>query len=144
MIKYFTLTDGVIELHEDRLCITDKAYRTRVSKLFSGFSLLLYGLFNIMRGVKEGDKEWLYYGLFITISIIILMYFDRNAFRPVQNEIKLTEIAEVSFKNRNKNMPVQAKILTHHNRERLIYLEEGDDNCMKFENDLRDLGIKIV
>ena len=43
-IHYFTLTEGVLELHDEKLVIFDRAKRDRISNLLVPIGALLYSV----------------------------------------------------------------------------------------------------
>lgn len=71
-INYFTLTEGVLELHDEKLVIFDNAKRDRVSHLVSTIGILLYSLGFMFRGYKDNDNLFIYIGI---ILAIILLFF---------------------------------------------------------------------
>ena len=74
-INYFTLKEGVLELHIDKLIIFDNAKRERVSQLLYLLGLLVYSSGSFFRGLKDGEPS------IIFIGIILLLIFVSYVFK---------------------------------------------------------------
>jgi len=71
--QYFTLDDGVLELHNDKVVIFDEAKRKKMPGRISIISGTIYSISCIGRGFKENDNDWLFFGNFYFLSGLSLL-----------------------------------------------------------------------
>jgi len=73
--QYFTLDDGVLELHNYKVVIFDEVKRKKMLGRISIIFGTIYSISCIVRGFKENDNNWLYFGIFLFLiwTIIIIV-----------------------------------------------------------------------
>ena len=142
-ISYFTLSDGVLELHNDKLVIADNAKRNRFSTLAVTIGALIYSIGCLFRGVKDNDNEWLYFGIFLSLFWIFSLIFGKKIYGRIDNEIYLNDISEVSFKGWKKDTTI-ATIKTLSKRFRRVNIENIDNLPDLFRDKIQKLNIKVT
>lgn len=142
-ISYFTLTDGVLELHNDKLVIADNAKRNRFSMLAVTISGLIYGLSCLFRGLKDNANEWLYLGIFLSLFWTVSLIFGIKIYGRIDKEIYLNDISEVSFKGWKEDTTI-ATIKTLSKRFRRVNIENVDNLPDLFRDKIQKLNIKVT
>lgn len=142
-IKYFTLTEGVLELHSDKLVIFDDAKRNRFSNILVSVSGFLYALASIIRGYKDKEDWWFYFGIVLSLFWIFFFIIRKDEFHRIDDEIYLNDILEVSFKGGRNNTTI-GTILTREKRIRKIIMENNENLANQFKNNLKELNIKVL
>ena len=141
-IQYFTLTEGVLELHVDKLVIFDNAKKDRFSHLLITIGLLIYSVGFMYRGYKENDNVLLFIGIILALMEIFFLTKRKDELQRIDNEIFLKDITDVSFKDGKENTEV-ATIITGKNRRRKVIIEKTDNLPNRFKSNLKDLNINV-
>lgn len=132
--KYFNLTDGSLEFHENKLVIFDKAKRERISLIFLVISTLLYSTATTIKGIRLKDYENFYFGLALTLFWIIAIIIRRNDFFKVSNEYLLKDIRYVKFSINKIEGSIIARIFTKNNRQRKIKMVQENNQDFDLKN----------
>lgn len=133
-IKYFNLTDGSLEFHENKLVIFDKAESDRKSNLFLSISQILLSLSFLFKGIRTNDNEILYFGIFLSIIWSALIIIKRrHIFFRISNEYKIKDIHHVKVSMDKYEGSIIALLFTKAHRQRRIKLvnENNQDFVMK-------------
>lgn len=130
-IKYFKLTDGSIEFHDDKLLIFDKAKQDRKSILLITFANLLLCISFLLKWIET--KKWfeLILGLFLLISSILLLIKWFKEFKIIDKEIQFTNIDRVRFSILKFDRTRIAQIMTKDNHIRRIKLGQINNQELK-------------
>ena len=141
-INYFTLTEGVLELHDEKLVIFDSAKRDRISNLLVTIGGVVYSVGFIIRGYKDKENLVIYTGIGLAIFFISFLIIKKDELQRIDNEIYLKDISEVSFKE-GKDDTTIAKIMKRKKRTRKIVIENRENLASQFKSNLKDLNIKV-
>jgi len=143
-IQYFTLQDGVLELHDEKLVIFDKAKRKKLSdRLYSIFGII-YSVSCIGIGFKKNDNDWFYFGIILLFIWIILIFSfqKKRIFENVDNEIKIKDISEVTFKRNKTGLTSVGDIKTKKNKIRQILISNDELQDLKLQEEFKKLNIE--
>jgi hypothetical protein len=143
-IQYFTLDDGVLELHEEKLVIFDKAKRKKLSDRLNSIFGILYSVSCIGIGLKKNDNDWLYFGIILLFIWIILIFAfqKKRIFENVDNEIKIKDISEVTFKRNKTGLTSVGDIKTKQNKIRQILISNDELQDLQLQEEFKKLNIE--
>jgi hypothetical protein len=95
--KYFSLQDGSMELHNDRIVLDDEAVKRYWNGIIMRSFLLFNGLVYLFRGWKQEDEILVYLGALHVVAVGLSMLFQyKEIVRPAK-EILLQDIVQVSL-----------------------------------------------
>ena len=140
-IKYFTLNDGVLELHPDKIVIVDKAKRNKLFETIGAICWIIYGTASIVRAFREGFGFSFYLGILLLIiwSFIIIKRIINK--QTTNSEINLDDIITVTFKKSWLREVKIGKIKTRQNEMREISLATANTQHEEFEAELKRMNI---
>lgn len=143
-IQYFTLDDGVLELHGEKLVIFDKAKRKKLLGRINTIFGIIYSVSCIGIGFKKNDNDWLIFGFLLLLlwMIIIISKTTKRNFEAVDNEINLKDISEVTFKTSKTGLTTVGEIKTKQNKIRQILISKTDLQDLKLQEELSKLNIE--
>ncbi len=96
--KYFSLQDGSMELHNDRIVLDDEAVKRYWNGIIMRSFLLFNGLVYLFRGWKQEDEVLVYLGALHVVVVGLSMLFQyKEMVRPAK-EILLQDIVQVSLR----------------------------------------------
>ncbi len=142
-IQYFTLTEGVLELHMDKLVINDNAKKNRFSHLIIMIGLLIYAVGFMFRGYKDNDNSLFAIGIILALMEIFFFIKRKDEMQRIDNEIYLKDISKVSFIDGKENTEVATIMTRKKNRRRKVIIEKTDNLPNRFKSNLKDLNIKV-
>lgn len=94
-VHYFTLSDGSMEVHEDRIVFEDEAAERRVSTIvFLGSMSALYAARFVLAYRKSSQGEMIYNGIFVGIGLLVFI-FKYQDIRRVAKQVSIEEIVSV-------------------------------------------------
>lgn len=141
-INYFTLTEGVLELHDEKLVIFDSAKKDRISNLLVTIGGVVYSVGFIIRGYKDNENLVVYTGIGLAIFFISFLIIRKDELQGIDNEIYLKDISEVCFKKGRDDTTI-ATITMRKNRTRKVNIENLDNLPDQFKDNLNELNIKV-
>jgi hypothetical protein len=133
-IKHFNLTDGLMELNDDRLLIWDKAKQDRNLMLLTVLSYMFLGLGFFSAWFKNKGLFLPILGLILLALSIPLLIKWYKEFKKIDKEIPLTEVKKVKFSTLKFERTAIAKIITKDMRIRRIKLKPKD--CQELQDSL--------
>jgi len=128
------------------LIIFDKARRTKFLERIGPIFGPIYLISCIVRVLKEGYNDWLYFFLFLSIAWFIsaILILRKNEIETVDSKIGLENIALVTFKSNWSGQTVVAKIKTRQNYNRRILLSPANLQYKNFRDKLNKLNIETI
>src|SRR3982751_5563802 len=96
--QYFTLDDGVLELHEGKVIIFDKAKRTKLFIRFGAICSIICSVFCIGRGFEKNDNVWLFFGILSLLfwATVIISNLKKSVLETFDSEINIEDISMVT------------------------------------------------
>ena len=140
--QYFTLNDGVLELHEDKIVIFDKAKKNSILQRIGAVCWTIYAIATVLRAYKKDDYDFPFYlGIFLLLTWPLVLIKKIIARETTAGEIYLNDISSATFKNSTNREAKVCKIKTKQNRLRQILLSKVDLQDIKFQDELRKIHI---
>lgn len=140
--RYYTLHDGVLELHEKNIIIFDDAKKQRLERMLAAISGLVVGVVFGLRGHKEKEDFWLYLGVFLVFGWLVSLLYQRDKYRQVENDIDRAQISNISFRVR-KNGSVVAMIKNRKGQNRQVNFGNDIQSAIQFGHDLKALQLPV-
>lgn len=142
-VHYFSLADGSMEVHEDRIVINDE-YKKRQFTMFAPLSFfLLMSIVNIVRGFSKNSSDDKIMGLLYATLVFIVLLIRYKDFYPVRNEFSLQEIQSAKFIYYSIRKDYEMILYLKNKRIRRVALLQDDYEISRLKNLLATKGILV-
>lgn len=142
-VHYFSLTDGSMEVHEDRIVIEDDFKKWQFALLAPLSFFLVMSIVNILRGFSKNSSDDKIMGLLYAALVFIVLLIRYKDFYPVRNEFSLKEIQSAKFVYYSIRKDYEMILCLNNKRIRRVALLQDDYEISKLKNLLAAKGILI-
>ena len=146
--EHLSLDDGIIEIVEDMVIISDKAKQNRIIEILLIISSLCYGIPIAIKGFKDKDYFFFVVGLIMTVLYIyeIIQQIKKGVFsnRLYISRVPIQTISSVTFQGNRFGFYLIGKISLENKKYREIrttpkYMQESN-----FIETLKSKGINVA
>lgn len=142
-VHYFSLTDGSMEVHEDRIVFEDEAAERRVSIIvLLGSMSVLYAARFVIAFRKNDQAEMIFNGIFACMGFLAFI-FRYQDFRRVVKQVYFEEIVSVKSIQHRFFKRHELIFRLKNGRIRRVALLQDDYEISKLKNLLAAKGILI-
>lgn len=142
-VHYFSLTDGSMEVHEDRILIYDD-YKKRQFRMLAPLSFfLLMAIVDIARGFSNNNSADKITGLLFVALVFIVLLFRYKDLYPIRNDFSVKEVESIKFIWNRIGIDCEMILYLNNGRTRRVALWKDQYEISKLKNLLAAKGILI-
>lgn len=142
-VHYFSLTDGSMEVHEDRIVIEDDFKKRQFALLAPLSFFLVMSFVNILRGFSKNSSDDKIMGLLYAALVFIVLLFRYKDLYPIRNDFSVKEVESIKFIWNRIGRDCEMILYLNNGRTRRVALWKDQYEISKLKNLLAAKGILI-